>query len=96
MPLSQLRSWSEHDYSTALALTLYEAGLCSGCGHPVAESQAKAADPNDPDGDYHYEAPVPSRCHACTAVAARAAEYSGDEVKHAQALRFRAERVHEH
>ena len=68
----------------ALALATYEADLCQGCGQPMTESM-------DPENERGYVAPPPHRCHACTAVAARAEEYR--EVPHAhQVLRFNAER----
>jgi len=83
--------WTEHDTSTALALTLYEAGLCSGCGHPLAETTSPLADPNHPDRTHHYTAPPPTRCHACTAVGLRTPQY--DEAPQPDALRFHAVRV---
>jgi hypothetical protein len=98
VPLSVLRGgrppggrWTEHDRSVAVALTLYEASLCSGCGHPVEESADPDADPHAPSGAWHYEAPAPTRCHACTALAATQADYH--DAPHPQALRWRAVRI---
>ncbi|WP_088320296.1 hypothetical protein [Kineosporia sp. R_H_3] len=89
--LSELRAWPEHDYSTAVALTLYEDGLCHGCGHPLAETTSLDADPNAQDRTHHYVAPIPTRCHACTAIGLLTPEY--DEAPQSDALRFRAERI---
>lgn len=97
MPLSILRGgdpsgrWTEHDRSLAVALTLHEATLCSGCGHPVEESTSEDADPSSRGSQWHYEAPPPHRCHACTAVAERQADYIEADAPHA--LRYRAVRV---
>ncbi len=85
--------WTEHDYSTAVALTLYEQSLCSGCGHPIHETQDPGADPNNPDGSHHYEVPAPVRCHACTALAIKTKAY--EEAEQPGALRFSAQRVDE-
>lgn len=91
MPLSVLRGqvapgsrWTEHDRTLAVALTLHEAGLCQGCGHPVEETTAGSE-------AWHYEAPIPHRCHACTALAQRQEEYREAETPHA--LRYRVLRV---
>lgn len=67
----------------AQALTAYEAMLCSGCGQPIHESM-------DIESDGEWSAPEPMRCHACTAIAERAASYS--EARAPQALKFNAER----
>lgn len=90
MPLSVLRGerapgakWTERDSDFALALTEYEGMLCSGCGHPVWESM-------DPDTQRDWEAPLPMRCHACTAIGERAKGYAKPEVPVPTALRFRA------
>lgn len=98
MPLSVFRGqsapggrWTEHDRSLAVALTLHEAMLCAGCGHPVEESTSPEADPVNGAGQWHYEAPEPHRCHACTAVAERQAKYVEADAPHA--LRYRAIRV---
>lgn len=98
MPLSVLRGtrppggrWTEHDRSLAVALTLHEAMLCSGCGHPIEESTAEDADPATRDGAWHYEVPAPHRCHACTAVSAEQNKYA--DAPHPHALRWRAVRV---
>lgn len=68
----------------AVALTLYEDGLCNGCGHPLSET-------TDPDADHHYVAPLPTRCYACTVIAMRTPEY--EKAAQPDALRFRADRV---
>lgn len=38
-----------------------EADTCPGCGQPLSES-------TDPDHEGGYEVPLPTRCHACTAL----------------------------
>ncbi len=40
-----------------MALTLHEADLCPGCGHPMTETT-----------DNLYEVPLPTRCMACDAI----------------------------
>jgi hypothetical protein len=44
-----------------LALALYRDGLCPNCGRPMRECTAAAADGK-------FEADVPVRCHATTAL----------------------------
>lgn len=63
----------------AQALTVYEDSLCEGCGQPRSQSMA-------PENEYRYHADVPIRCHACTAISARAAEYA--DARHPRALHF--------
>jgi hypothetical protein len=80
VPLSVLRSWSEHDYTLALAQTLYEADLCGDCGHPMAESAVSL-----------YDVPEPARCMACDAIeAARKKVENNPSVERPAALRFGA------
>lgn len=75
----------------AVALIEHEDGLCPDCSQPVDEAWSPLADPDNRDGTHVYEAPLPTRCYACTAVASRAEGYSGSP--HPQALRFHARRV---
>jgi hypothetical protein len=98
VPLSVLRGqavpgdrWTEHDRSVAVALTLYEATVCTGCGQPLEESTSPEADAGNREGAWHYEAPVPDRCHACTALAVTQEQYSEAHAPHA--LRWRAQRI---
>lgn len=65
-----------------VALGLYRADLHD-CGHPLSESTT-------PDAEGRYVVEPPTRCHACTAIAAKQGDYT--EVKHARALLWRAER----
>ena len=73
--------WSERDALLAQALTAYEEMLCSGCGNSMHETM-------DPDHQQDWIAPLPMRCHACTAIAARAKAYA--ETDFPSALRFSA------
>lgn len=100
MPLSVLRGgapggrWSEHDRSLAVALTLFEATLCSGCGQPVEESTSPEADIHNGAGAWHYEVPPPHRCYACTAVADAQDAMAEKGAPHApHALHYRAVRI---
>ena|SRR4249919_2313057 len=54
--------WTLSDTELALALEGYEAGLCPGCQHPLAET----CKPEHKDA---YRPDPPIRCHYCTAEA---------------------------
>lgn len=71
--------WSVTDRLLAVALTLYEGGICSGCGQSMRES-------TNPDLEDRWTTDLPHRCHACTAIARRAKEY--DDQDFPQAYRF--------
>lgn len=73
--------WGEQDSLLAQALTFYESLLCSGCGQPLTQSM-------DPATEGKWTAPLPSRCHACTAIAHRAKDYEKADAPHA--LKFSA------
>ncbi|MBX6166288.1 MAG: hypothetical protein IRY84_01385 [Thermobispora bispora] len=60
--------WTEDDLAWALAQRAEDAERCSGCGLPLSET-------TDPDAEGEYEAPLPTRCHACTALEKRREEY---------------------
>lgn len=79
MPLSEFRSWSYPDRALAMALDVYEDGLCGGCGHPTHLTMDQAN-----QRDWVADAPV--RCHACTAREKKAAEYG--DARQPGALRF--------
>jgi hypothetical protein len=83
--------WTEHDRTTAVALTIYESALCSGCGQPLEESTSPAADPASPDSIWHYDVPAPARCHGCTAMQQAQTGYQDADSPHA--LRWHAVRV---
>lgn len=77
--------WTEQDTLLACAFVEYEAGLCSGCGHPLHESTER---------DARYEAPPPRRCKACDALGQRRDAHIGNQdVKQPQALHFGTRRI---
>lgn len=51
--------WDDESRALAVALTLWEADKCGGCGQPLSETTEV-----DSDGMYR---PTVIRCHACTA-----------------------------
>lgn len=53
------KKWSSRDRAFALALTLYEADLCNGCGQPMSLSSG------DHPHDYQVER---IRCMACAEI----------------------------
>ena len=77
-------AWSSRDWALAQAADMLDRARCPGCGHPTWLS-------HDPALERKWTSPAPDRCHACTAVAKRQKQYEGDDVKHRQALTFRAE-----
>lgn len=77
--ITTFRAWSTVDRDLALALQIHEDGLCSRCGQPLDECA-------DPDSSGAYTVPDPVRCHACTAKAEKAENYT--ESRHPSALMF--------
>ena len=71
--------WSATDRLLAVALTIYEASICPGCGQPLRES-------TDAELEDQWVTDLPHRCHACTAIARRAKEY--DDQDFPQAYRY--------
>jgi hypothetical protein len=66
-----------------MALTLYEADLCSDCGHPLTESTVSLYDVQEP----------PPRCGACDAIEAAKKRVEKDPtIERPGALRFGAVR----
>lgn len=59
--------WTDDDRDLALALLAYEASLCHGCGHPLAETTR-------PEAEEAYVAEA-MRCHRCTAAEQEAESY---------------------
>lgn len=64
--------WTEEDQAWILALALYRAGLCPNCGRPMRECTAAGADGK-------YEADLPARCHATTALLIAQAAFSNPQ-----------------
>jgi hypothetical protein len=77
-----LRSWSEHDYTLAVAQTLHEQDLCGGCGHPMSETSKNL-----------YRVPEPSRCGACDALQMTEELGTYKKLQRPQTLRFSTELV---
>jgi hypothetical protein len=75
--LSRLRSWSEHDYTLAVALQQYEDDLCGSCGHPMSETAKNI-----------YSVPEPSRCGACDALQMTDEQGTYKQLPRPEALRF--------
>lgn len=62
--------WSEQDLGNAKALRRNEMDRCpGGCGLPLSETTL-------PENEGAYEAPQPTRCHACTPLEIRKSEYT--------------------
>lgn len=70
--------WHETDRLLALALNLYEDGICSGCGQQVKYAM-------DPALADYWTTMHPVRDHACTALAV--AQDAVKDDKHPHALR---------
>jgi hypothetical protein len=64
--------WTRVDTSYALALEDYEAGLCPGGNHPLAET-------SKPEHEDAYRPDPPIRCHYCVAQAVTAKAQEGKE-----------------
>lgn len=75
--------WTRRDWLLAQALDAYERMLCPHCGHMLTEAM-------DPALQNDWVAPLPMRCHPCTAIDARAEQYR--ETDAPNALRFSARR----
>jgi hypothetical protein len=60
--------WLDSDRDLALALTVYEADACPGCGQPLSETTL-------PEREGRYKAGLAVRCHHCTASALGAEVY---------------------
>ncbi len=68
-----------------VALGIYRSDLHS-CGQPLSEAAAA-------ESMGQYAVPAPLRCHACTAIDAKQAEYSANPAgQYPHALLWRAER----
>jgi hypothetical protein len=61
--------WSDDDRDLAAGLLDYEAGLCPGCRHPLAETTM-------PEREFAYVAEPAVRCHRCTASAQASEVYA--------------------
>lgn len=70
--------WDPDEQALMLALHLYRAQT-GPCGHYLPDSTAE-------DAEGRYEVPLPTRCHACTALAQAQAGYEDSD--HPRALLF--------
>jgi hypothetical protein len=61
--------WTGEDLAYAKAWRRIEADRCPGCGLSLSET-------TNPDNEGMYEAPPPTRCHACTPLEHRKSEYT--------------------
>lgn len=78
--------WDDEQRGWVLALLEAEAGECSGCGGNLDDTM-------HPDAEEAWVGEIAGRCHRCTALAVAADRWTGNkDVKHPQALRFRATR----
>ena len=68
-----------------MALLHIEDDTCV-CGQPLSESMDP--DHNPDTGSHRYHAGMPSRCHACTAIAEAAKPYQDEKTEAPSALRF--------
>jgi hypothetical protein len=75
--------WTARDWLLAQALDTYERLLCPHCGNMLTEAM-------DPELEHQWVAPLPMRCHPCTAIDARAEGYKESDAPNA--LRFSAHR----
>ena len=71
--------WSPEDRALMLALAEHEANICPNCGQPLDEAM-------DPDNEGRYRLSLPTRDHACTALAQFSKAYQHSDVP--EALRF--------
>ena len=69
--------WTHDDRDLAVALALYEADCCPGCGGHLPET-------TNPDNEEQYRAAVQARCHKCTALAI--AQIGAQKMPHPGAL----------
>lgn len=69
--------WDEEQQALMLALAVYRASRCEGCGGDLAETTSHE----------QWNVPPPMRCHRCTAIAI--AQDAHDH-KHLHALRWTA------
>lgn len=72
-------AWSQRDWALAQAAAILDKSRCPGCGQPLWLAY-------DPALERSWVADYPTRCHPCTAIAARAEDYS--EATAPNALRF--------
>jgi hypothetical protein len=74
--------WDDAERDWMLALAQYEASLCPNCGRPISVC-------TDPANEMRWQAPMPTRCHATTAVLRQQENYA--KAPHARGLLFHAD-----
>lgn len=77
--------WSSRDGLLAVALTQYEASLCSGCGIPQHLSF---------DASLSWETDGPYVCQPCVAKSTEEAAFLTEEVQHRHAYRWSVRQYH--
>ncbi len=80
--------WTDDDRDLALALLAYEASLCGGCGHPLAETTR-------PEAEDTYQGDL-IRCHRCTAAEQVAEQYRGNPQPGSLRYSARPRQPHQH
>jgi predicted amidophosphoribosyltransferase len=60
--------WDGPERRAAMALLVFESGLCPGCRQPLAETTR-------PEREFAYKAGQAIRCHRCTAMEQAHAKY---------------------
>jgi hypothetical protein len=76
-----------------VALEVYHAGKCHGCGLQLSETTDEKYDPNDPERDGLYTVGAGTRCQACTAIARRQEDDHKNGMPHQHAVIYQPELV---
>ena len=77
-------AWSRRDWALAQAAKVLDRSRCPGCGTPLWLAYDKGL-------KNKWEAPLPKRCHPCTAKGKRMKDYDDPAVIQPHALHFRVE-----
>lgn len=82
--------WDELQRGWMVALTLYEADTCRGCGHQLEDTTDPQRDYNNPLAPYQYEAVDgwPKQCHRCAALDRVQHEVEAQRPQHPGAMKY--------